>query len=53
MSKKFLKNQAEELLNVELICIKGGLDPNEIQPDCEIMCSSGCAVACAGCTKKT
>lgn len=51
MSKKFLKHQAEELLQAELMHIKGGLDPEEIIDECTSCstCLSGCS---PGCQKK-
>lgn len=51
MSKKFLKQQAEELLNAELMHIKGGQDQQEVIDNCTT-CSAACAIACyAACVK--
>lgn len=45
MSKKFLKDQAQELLTSELKRIKGGTVPPDCAA-CESGCMSSCQVAC-------
>ena len=46
MSKKFLKNQAEELLNFELKEVKGGVRDLEIA-DCYSLLSRMCVYMCS------
>jgi hypothetical protein len=50
MSKKFLKEQANELLSSELKEIKGGT--SIIAEDCTT-CTGSCMTCSPGCSKKT